>query len=182
VSTLDPIKCFFTVAEQEYLEFHRRYSDPQSLAAERSKLDLELILADGTVYPHHGRFEFADREVNPRTGAIRISGLFPNPDNTLRPGQFAKVRFSTRSIDGALLVPQRAVSELQGNYQVAVVGADNKVSIRTVKVADRVGALWIITDGVHPGERVIAEGLQKVRDGAQVNPKPYGSANAGGEK
>jgi len=182
VSTLDPIKCYFTVAEQEYLEFHRRYNNPESLAAERSKLDLELILADGTVYPHHGRFEFADREVNPRTGAIRISGLFANPDNTLRPGQYAKVRFSTRSADGALLVPQRAVSELQGSYQVAVVGGDNKVKIRTVKPGDRVGSQWIITEGLHPGERVVAEGLQKVRDGAQVNPKPYQSANTGGEK
>jgi len=173
VSTLDPIKCYFTVAEQEYLEFHRRYNNPESLAAERSSLDLELILADGTTYPHHGRFQFADREVNPRTGAIRISALFANPDNTLRPGQYAKVRFSTRSVQGALLVPQRAVSELQGNYQVAVVGGDSKVSIRTVKTGDRIGALWIISEGLHPDERVVAEGLQKVRDGVQVNPKPY---------
>ena len=132
-----------------------------------------MILADGTSYSRHGRFEFADREVNPRTGAIRISGLFPNPDNTLRPGQYAKVRFSTRSVEGALLIPQRAVSELQGNYQVAVVGGDNKVNIRTVKPGDRIGSEWIITEGLHPGERVVAEGSQKVRDGVTVNPQPY---------
>ncbi len=182
VSTLDPIKCYFTVSEQEYLDFHRRYNNPQSLAAERSSLDLELILADGTVHAHHGRFQFADREVNPRTGAIRVAGLFPNPDNTLRPGQYAKVRFSTRSVAGALLVPQRAVSELQGSYQVAVVGGDDKISIRAVQAGDRVGSQWIITAGLHPGERVVAEGLQKVRDGVKVNPKPYQPANSGGEK
>jgi len=173
VSTLDPIKCYFTVAEQEYLDFHRRYSTPETLAAERSSLVLDLILSDGTVYPHKGKFYFADREVNPRTGAIRVAGLFDNPASTLRPGQYAKIRFSVRSQLGALLVPQRAVSELQGGYQIAVVGSDNKVSIRTVKAGDRVGNQWIIQEGLHPGERVVAEGLQKVRDGIQVTPKPF---------
>lgn len=173
VSTLDPIKCYFVVAEQQYLDFHRRYSTPESVAAERNALDLELILADGTVYPHRGRFYFADREVNVRTGAIRIAGVFANPNNTLRPGQYAKIRFSWHSELGALLVPQRAVSELQGGYQVAIVGGDNKVSIKSVKVGERVGNQWIITEGLQPGQRVIAEGLQKVRDGATVNPQPY---------
>jgi RND family efflux transporter MFP subunit len=182
VSTLDPIKCYFVVSEQEYLDFHRRYSTPETLAAERSALDLELILADGTVHPHRGRFSFADREVNVRTGAIRIAGQFANPNNTLRPGQYAKIRFSTRSIPGALLIPQRAVSELQGGYQVAVVGGDNKVNIRAVKVADRIGSQWIVSGGLHPGERVIAEGLQKVRDGVTVNPKPYEAAKPAGTK
>ncbi len=181
VSTLDPIKCYFTVSEQEYLDFHRRYDNPQSVEAERQRLDLELILADGTVYPKHGRFEFTDREVNPRTGAIRISGLFANPDNTLRPGQFARVRFSVRSVPNALLVPQRAVAELQGNYQVDIVGADDKVRIQTVKVGDRVGSQWIITEGVQPGQRVVAEGLQKVRDGAQVHPTAYQPVSAAGK-
>ena len=140
------------------------------------------MLADGTVHPHRGRFHFADREVNARTGAIRIAALFANPDNTLRPGQYARVRFSVRSTPGALLVPQRAVSELQGGYQVAVVGGDNKVNIRGVKVADRVGAQWIVSEGLHTGERVVAEGLQKIRDGVTVNPIPYEAAKPNMEK
>jgi membrane fusion protein (multidrug efflux system) len=173
VSTLDPIKCYFTVSEQEYLDFHRRYSTPETVAAERRAIDIELMLADRTIYPHRGKFHFADREVNARTGAIRIAGLFPNTDSTLRPGQYAKVRFSVRTQQGALLVPQRAVAEVQGGYQVAVVSSDNKVSIRPVTAGDRVGAQWIIQDGLKPGEMVIAEGLQKVRDGVEVSPKPY---------
>jgi len=173
VSTLDPIKCYFTVSEQEYLEFHRQYNTPETLEAERKNLDLQLLFADGTAYPYRGKFYFADREVNVRTGAIRIAGLFKNSDNTLRPGQYARVRFSTRSAPGALLIPQRAVSELQGGYQVAVVGADNRVNIRPVKTGDRVGPLCIIQDGVKPRENVVVEGLQKIRDGIQVNPKPY---------
>ena len=172
VSTLDPIKVYFTVSEQEYLDFHRRYSTPATLDAERKQLRLQLILADGTVYPQGGNFYFADRQVDVRTGAIRVAGLFPNPDNTLRPGQYGKVRFSTRVREGALLVPQRAVMELQGSYQVAVVDGDDKVNIRPVKVAETLGTQWIVTDGLKPGERVVAEGVQKVRQGIQVNPRP----------
>jgi RND family efflux transporter MFP subunit len=172
VSTLDPIKVYFTVSEQEYLDFHRRYSTPDTLDAERKNLRFELILADGTVYPHIGAFEFADREVDVKTGAIRVAGLFPNPGNDLRPGQYARVRFSIRTTEGALLVPQRAVNELQGSYQVAVVDRDNKVNIRLVAVGDKVGNQWIVSRGIKPGERVVAEGLQKVRQGIQVNPKP----------
>jgi RND family efflux transporter MFP subunit len=173
VSTLDPIKVYFTVSEQEYLDFHRRYSTPATLDAERKSLRLQLILADGTVYQENGSFYFADRQVDVRTGAIRVAGLFPNPGNNLRPGQYGRVRLSTRTLNGALLVPQRAVVELQGSYQVAVVGGDNKVNIRPVKVGDRIGTQWIISDGVHPGDRVVVEGVQKVRQGIQVNPKPY---------
>ncbi len=173
VSTLDPIKCNITVSEQEYLTFHRQYDTPEAVAAERSSLVMELILADQSVYPHKGKFYFTDREVNQRTGSIRVAGLFPNHDNTLRPGQYAKIRTSVRSQPNALLVPQRAVSELQGGYQIAVVGADNKVSIRPVRTGDRADRLWIITDGVKPGERVVAEGLQKIRDGMTVTTKPY---------
>jgi RND family efflux transporter MFP subunit len=172
VSTLDPIKLYFTVSEQEYLDFHRRYSTPDSLDAERKNLRFELILADGTIYPRHGTFDFADREVDVRTGAIRVAALFPNPGNSLRPGQYARVRFSTRTNEGALLVPQRAVTELQGSYQIAVVGGDNKVNIRLVTVGDKVGNQWIVSSGLKPGEEVIAEGVQKVRQGIQVNPKP----------
>jgi membrane fusion protein (multidrug efflux system) len=142
-------------------------------------LRLSLILADGTVYPPSGTFYFADRQVDVKTGAIRIAGLFPNPENNLRPGQYARIRLSTRNIKGALLVPQRAVSELQGSYQVAVVGGDNKVSIRPVTVGDRIGNQWIIPEGISPGDRVVAEGVQKVRQGVQVNPKPFVSGNDG---
>jgi membrane fusion protein (multidrug efflux system) len=130
-------------------------------------------LANGTTYPQPGTFYFADRQVNEGTGAIRIAGLFPNPENILRPGGYGKVRAAVRIQQGALLVPQRAVSELQGVYQVAVVGSDNKVSIRTVTVGDRVGAQWVIAEGLHPGERVVVEGVQKVRPGVRVNPKPF---------
>jgi RND family efflux transporter MFP subunit len=172
VSTLDPIRVYFTVSESEYLDFHRRYSTPATLDAERKQLQLALILADGTVYPQYGTFSFADRQVDVRTGAIRIAGLFPNPGNNLRPGEYARIRMSTRMQQGALLVPQRAVIELQGSYQVAVVDGSGRVNIRTVKTGDRVGSQWIINDGLHPGERVIVEGVQKVRQGIQVNPKP----------
>jgi RND family efflux transporter MFP subunit len=173
VSTLDPIKVYFTVAEQEYLDFHRRYTTPATVDAERKGLRLELILADGTVYPQNGSFYFADRQVDVRTGAIRVAGLFANPGNTLRPGQYGKIRTALRVQPGALLVPQRAVNELQGIYQIAVVDAQNKVNIRTVKVGDRIGSDWLINEGIQPGERVVAEGIQKVRPGMQVNPKPY---------
>ena len=172
VSTLDPIRVYFTVSEQTYLDFHRRYSTPATLDAERKQLRLTLILADGTEYPQPGSFSFADRQVDVKTGAIRIAGLFPNPGDNLRPGQYARVRMSTRIQLGALLVPQRAVNELQGSYQVAVVDRNNRVNIRTVTVGDRVGSQWIILDGLHPGENVVTEGVQKVRQGIQVNPKP----------
>ncbi len=173
VSTVDPIKVYFTVSEQEYLDFHRRYSTPATLDAERKQLRLELILSDGNTYPQNGSFYFADRQVNQGTGAIRVAGLFPNPGNLLRPGQYGRIRTSTHTSQNALLVPQRAVTELQGAYQVAVVEDGNKIAIRTVKPGDRVGNQWIIDDGLKTGERVVAEGVQKVRAGTVVNPKPY---------
>jgi len=173
VSTVDPIKVYFTVAEQEYIDFSRRYPTAAGRQADLDRLQLQLILADGTAYPRSGRFDFADRQVDVRTGAIQLIGLFPNPENTLRPGQYGKVRTATQVQTGALLVPQRAVNELQGSYQIAVVDKDNKVDIRTVKVGDRIGTKWLISEGLHPGERVVAEGLQKVRQGVQVVPKPY---------
>ncbi len=178
VSTVDPIKVYYTVSEQEYLDFNRRFPSEASREAETRRFQLELILADGTTYPLKGTVYFADREVNQNTGAIRIAGLFPNPGNILRPGQYGRVRTATRIKQGALLVPQRAVTELQGSYQVSVVDGENKVSIRTVKVGDRVGAMWIIDEGLKPGERVVAEGVQKVRPGMQVNPKPFAAEAA----
>jgi membrane fusion protein (multidrug efflux system) len=173
VSTLDPIKVYFTASEQAYLNFVRRNPTAAERLAAEKRLELELILADGTTYPHKGTFYLADREVNVQTGAIRLAGLFPNPGNVLRPGQYGRVRAVTRSQEGALLVPQRAVSELQGSYQVAVVDNENKINIRTVKVGERVGTMWIIDEGLHPGERVVAEGLQKVRPGMVVHPTPF---------
>ncbi|MGB8524223.1 MAG: efflux RND transporter periplasmic adaptor subunit [Candidatus Acidiferrales bacterium] len=173
VSTVDPIKVFFTVSESEYLAWNKRFPTDTTRQAADKSLRLQLILADGSTYPRDGTFYFADRQVNVGTGAIRIAGLFPNPGNILRPGGYGRVRTAIRVQKDALLVPQRAVTELQGGYQVAVVDNQNKVSIRTVKVGDRVGSDWIIADGLKPGERVVAEGVQKMRPGVQVNPKPY---------
>ena len=165
VSTLNPVKANFTVNEQEYLAFARHQ-------AEVKDSPLELILADGTTYPQKGKFSFADREVNQNTGSITLTGLFPNPGNTLRPGQYAKVRVAVATRHNALLIPQGAVTELQGNYQVAVVEHNNTVRIATVHPGERIDSLWIIEDGLKPGERVVAEGVQKVAPGAPVNPKP----------
>jgi membrane fusion protein (multidrug efflux system) len=173
VSTVDPIKVYFTVGEPQYLAWRKRFPTESSRLAADKDLRLQLILADGSTYPYEGSFYFADRQVNEGTGAIRIAGLFRNPNNILRPGGYGKVRAVIRLQQGALLVPQRAVSELQGGYQVAVVGGDDKVSIRTVTVGERVGTDWIIADGLKQGERAVAEGVQKVRPGMQVNPKPF---------
>jgi RND family efflux transporter MFP subunit len=173
VSTVDPIKVYFTVSEQEYLAFANRYPTQAERDAANRQLELDLFLADGTTYQHKGRFFIADREVDPKTGAIRLAGLFANPGNMLRPGQYARVRAATSTQQGALLVPQRAVTQLQGNYQVAVVSGDNKVTIRKVVVGDRVGMQWIISEGLKPGETIVAEGTQKVTQGAVVAPKPF---------
>ena len=131
----------------------------------RRKLRIELILGDGSLYPYTGKFYAIDRQVDVRTGTLRVAALFPNPTNILRPGQFVRVRVLIGTRQGALLIPQRAVMELQGSYQVAVVGPDNKVDIRPVKPGERVGSLWVIDEGLKPGERVVAEGLQKVKEG-----------------
>jgi len=173
VSTIDPIKVYFTVSEQEWLDWNARFPTEAIRVAERKLLPLELILANGGTYPHQGFIYLSDREVNQTTGAIRIAGTFPNPENILRPGGYGRIRAATNMREGALLVPQRAVTEIQGSYQVAVVGADNKVSIRSVKVGDQTGSMWIIEEGLKPGERVVAEGVQKVRAGALVNPRPF---------
>jgi len=162
VSTLDPIKANFTVSEQEYLSLARK---------DMNRLELDLILSDGSMHSKKGKFSFADRQVNSSTGAIQLTGLFPNPGNTLRPGQYAKVHSSIGIRTGALLVPQRAVNEIQGNYSVAVVEPNNTIRFATVKVGDRVGSEWIVEDGLKPGERVVADGLFKIAPGAPVNPK-----------
>jgi len=179
VSTVDPIKVYFTVSESEYLDWNKRFPTETTREAARKSLRLELILANGTTYPHEGTVYFADRQVNQGTGAISIAGLFPNPGNILRPGGYGKVRTAKSVQKDALLVPQRAVSDLQGGYQVAVVDGENKVSIRSVKVGDRVGGEWIVAEGLKQGERVIVEGVQKVRPGMQVNPKPFAAETKG---
>jgi len=138
--------------------------------ARQRQFELDLILADGSTYPRKGKFYAADRQVDIQTGAIRLAALFPNPDNVLRPGQFGRVRFISYTRAGALLVPQKAVIELQGSYQVAVVGNDNKVTLKTLKVGERTGAMWIVDEGLKSGERVVVEGVQKVRDSMLVKP------------
>jgi membrane fusion protein (multidrug efflux system) len=171
VSTLDPIKANFTIGEQEYLSLTR------GGVSDLVKLGLELILADGSTYPQKGKFSFADRQVNQNTGAIQLTGLFPNPGNRLRPGQYGKVRAAIGTSAEALLIPQRAVTELQGGYQVAVVNSANTVGIRTVKLGDRIGSMWIVIEGLKAGERVVAEGVDKARPGMQVSPKPFVEGN-----
>ena len=168
VSTLDPIRDYFTVSEQDYIELQKQFS-----SSDRQRWKLQLILADGTIYPHEGAFYFAGRAVDQNTGAIQLAALFPNPGNVLRPGQYGKVRAVVRIEKVALLVPQPAVAELQGNYQVDVVGEDGKIAIRPVKVGDRIGTMWIIQDGLKPGERVVAEGQQTLLPGMTVQPKPF---------
>ena len=172
VSTVDPIKVYFTVSEQEYLNYSRAGS------AGLNGLELDLILADGTTYPDKGRFYFADREVDPKTGAIRMAGVFPNTGNVLRPGQYGKVRAVTSVKDAALLVPQRAVTELQGIYQVAVIGTDNKVSVRTVKLGEKSGSMWVVDEGLQAGESIVAEGTLKVQPGMTVSPVPFKQTSA----
>lgn len=175
VSTVDPIKVNFRVGEPQYLAFRKRFPTEESTRADEKQLRIELVLADGSTYPLLGTFDFADRQVDVSTGTIRIAALFPNPNNILRPGGYAKVRVFIQTQHDALLVPQRAVSELQGGYQVAVVDSNNKVAIRPVTVGAQVDNRWVIADGLNPGDRVVAEGTQKVRGGMRVNPKPFGT-------
>src|SRR6266481_2759422 len=179
VSQLNPIKAYFTVSEQQYLAFVQR--NPTVAAREKTEkqLVLQLVLSDGSTYPSKGKFFAADRQVDVQTGAIRLAGLFPNTDNVLRPGQYGRVRFVSYIRPAALLVPQKAVTELQGMYQVAVVGSDDKVSVRTVSVGERSGSMWIIEQGLKPGERVVVEGVQKVRDGMPVKVTAAAPAAAG---
>lgn len=182
VSRVDPLRVLFKLSEQEYL--HDRESEAPTAtgpaaaapaatgpaAAGQRISRLELVLSDGTVFPHPGRLIFTDREVDVKTGTIGAVGLFPNPGNLLRPGQYAKVRAQTSIDRGALLVPQRAVNEQQGGYQVAVVGPDNKADVRNVQVGQRIGSLWVIDRGLHPGEHVVVEGFSRAKSGAMVKP------------
>ena len=174
VSTVDPILANFTVSEQEYLGAMRQtFLKGVNVEAALRKFVWQLRLTDGTTYPLPGRFHALDRDVDIRTGAIAVQVQFPNPGNVLRPGGFGSVSTVVRIQQNALLIPQRAVSELQGGYIVAVVASDNKASLRSVKMGQKTGEMWIVESGLKPGERVVAEGVQKVQDGVVVNPKPY---------
>ena len=181
VSQVDPIKVNFSPSEQEYLAWTAKHGSPEKVLKAGTNLEqgpLQLVLADGSVYPHRGRAILVGREVDVKTGTIQLAGAFPNPGNVLRPGQYAKVRVNQDIKKGAILVPQRAVSELQGSYQVGVVGDDNTVTIKVVKPGIVDGNLWVIEEGLKPGDKIVVEGLQRVRSGMKVVPQAAGAAPA----
>src|SRR5213083_3240825 len=173
VSQLDPIKAIVTAGEGPFTDFVSRHPDPDERQRYVNSLEFNLILGNGNVYPQKGTFYALDRNLDPKTGAIRYEVTFPNPGNILRPGQFGKVRFVADIKKGAMVIPREAVNELQGNFQVAVVDQNNKVSIRPVKMGERIGAMWEVTDGVKPGDKVVVQGIQKAREGAQVTVKDW---------
>ena len=173
VSQIDPIKAVVTAGEGPFTDFVSRHPDATERQAYIKTLNFELILGNGEVYPKKGTFYALDRNLDTKTGSIRYYVTFPNPGNILRPGQFGKVRFVADIKKGAMVIPQEAVNELQGSYQVAVVGNDNKVTIRPVKMGERIGAMWEVTEGLKPGDRVVVQGGQKVREGAPVTAKDW---------
>ena len=173
VSQLDPIKAIVNAGEGPFTDFISRHPDPVERAKYVKGLQFDLILSNDSVYPDKGKFYALDRNLDPRTGSIRYEVTFPNPGGRLRPGQFGKVRFVADMKKGAMVIPQESVSELQGSYQVAVVDQDNKVSIRPVNMGERIGAMWEVTEGLKPGDKVVVEGIQKAREGAQVTVKDW---------
>jgi membrane fusion protein, multidrug efflux system len=174
ISTADPILAQFAASEQEYLNTVRAIGNTGAgVQAALGKLSFDLVLADGSTFPHKGRLQYIDREIDVRTGSITVQIAFPNPGNVLRPGGYGTVKTVVKTEKNALTLPQRAVTELQGRYMVAVVGDQNKISLREVKRGEQVGSMWIILEGLKAGDRVVAEGTQKVREGVQVVPKPY---------
>jgi RND family efflux transporter MFP subunit len=173
VSEIDPIRCYFPISEQTYWEFADPLKEAMMVPESQRGEKVELILPNGSVYSHKGKFAFVDRQVDPKTGTIQIAVSFPNPELTLRPGQYATARAEIGSIPNALLIPQQSVSQLQGGNQVAVVTPDGKAEIRAIKVGPTFGQMIVVTDGLKVGEKVIVEGFQKVRQGTQVLAKPY---------
>jgi RND family efflux transporter MFP subunit len=173
VSQIDPIKAMVTTGEGAFTDFVSRHPDPKERDAYLKSLEFQLILGNGEVYPQKGKFYALDRSLDPRTGSIRYEVTFANPGGTLRPGQFGKVRFVADMKKGAMVIPQEAVTELQGSYQVAVIGDDNKVSIRPVQMGQRIGTMWEVTQGLKPGEKVVVQGVQKVREGSTVTAKEW---------
>ena len=180
VSTLDPMRVYFNVSEQVYLEHRRQFPTAEERARDQVSLEFQLIVADGTVYPYPGKFFFENRQVDVNTGTIQMAALFPNPQLLLRPGGYARIRSKSNTVKGALVLPQRAVTELQSSYEVAVVGVGNKVHIQPVRVGEQVGSQWIIESGLNPNDRVVAEGTQKAREGMVIDPQPYHEATAEG--
>jgi membrane fusion protein (multidrug efflux system) len=178
VSTVDPIRAYFNINEQFYLTYGRQFATAGDLAAHQSAIPLELILSDGSVYPHRGKWFFTGRQVDVNTGTLQVAALFDNADSVLRPGQYALIRAQTETRKGALVVPQRAVAELQGSYQIATVNDQDIVHIQTVKVGDQIGSDWVIESGLRANDRVVAEGTQKVKDGTKVDPQPFAPAEA----
>ena len=173
VSTIDPMRVYFSISEQSYLAFCHQFTNAADRAAYRVEMPLQLLLSDGSTYPLPGKWFFTSRQIDVNTGTLQVAGLFPNPDFILRPGQYAKVRARTETRRGAILVPQRAVMELQGSYLVATVDAQDKAHIKTVKVGEQMGNDWLIEKGLEADERVIAEGTQRVKEGTVVDPQPY---------
>jgi membrane fusion protein, multidrug efflux system len=171
LSQLDPIQVQFPVSEQEYLRFAPAFQEAMREQRFREG-GLEIVLADGSVYPHRGTGYPAGRQIDTRTGTITVKGVFPNPDQLLRPGQYARIRAETGLLRGAVVVPQRAIQEMQGLGQVAVIGDDDTVDVRTVQLGPTWGTLRVISQGVAAGERVVVEGFQKVRPGMKVVAKP----------
>jgi RND family efflux transporter MFP subunit len=173
VSQVDPMRCYFPISEQTYWEYADQLKEAMLVPEPERKEAVQLIFPDGSTYSHKGKFAFVDRQVDPKTGTIQVAVNFPNPELTLRPGQYVTARAQLQTIPNALLIPQQAVSELQGGDQVAVVNSDGKAEIRAVKVGSVFGRMIVITDGLKAGEKVIVEGFQKVRQGMQVSAKPY---------
>jgi membrane fusion protein (multidrug efflux system) len=173
ISQIDPIKAIVTTGEGPFTDFISRHPDPDERQRYVNSLEFELILGNGSVYPKKGKFYALDRSLDVRTGSIRYEVTFPNPENGLRPGQFGKVRFVADMKKGALVIPQEAVSELQGSYQVVVVDEDNKASIRPVKMGERLGPMWEVLEGLKPGDKVIVQGFQRVRPGSSVTVKDW---------
>jgi RND family efflux transporter MFP subunit len=173
MSTVDPIKAYLRISEQDYLKLARKIESARTTG--ELAPPVEIILADGSLYPVQGKFATIDRDVDQQTGTIRLAALFSNPNNILRPGQFVRVRVTVKNTQGALLVPQRAVNELQTSYEVAVVDGGNRAQIRQVVVGEKVGSLWVIEDGLKVGDQVVVEGMQKIRDGDVVKPVAWTS-------
>jgi len=173
VSTVDPMRVYFSINEQSYLAFYHQYTNAAERTAHLEEMPLQLILSDGSPYPVPGKWLFTSRQVDINTGTLQIAGLYPNPDYILRPGQYALVRAKTETRHGAMLVPQRAVSELQGSYQLTIVDAENKAHLKTVQVGQQVGNDWLINGGLEPNDQVVIEGLQSAKEGTVVDPQPY---------
>jgi membrane fusion protein, multidrug efflux system len=173
VSQIDPIRAFFTPSEREYLNYRSRQRAEGVQDDKDAPAELSLVLADGSTYPEKGKIIFADRQVDGRTGSIKLASAFPNPDGNLRPGMFARLQAVIETRKGAVIVPQRAVQEVQGSYQIVVVGADGKADVRPVKLGERIRSDWVVLEGLKAGEQIVVEGLQKARSGMVVKPVPF---------